>query len=188
MHLSSQDVGFCNYLHQALALAGSVLYSAMLALSQMIVVHAAFQSTGQVIPAATVYTLIIVQLAQRMSLRLMFMNLFHLDFELHDIPPDEENHDPPTCLPRQNISFQSWTNQECYDFTSFTKVQLLNTYCTFGLGLFAAQNNGTIPVPNGGGRNHQFDPEELFLFMMTRCKTGLGNKAMCDFIFGGHAS
>jgi len=46
--------------------------------------------------------------------------LFLLDFMLHDIPPDEEEQSHGTRLPRQHIRIDSWTEQECYDFTSLT--------------------------------------------------------------------
>jgi hypothetical protein len=43
--------------------------------------------------------------------------------------------------------------------------------------------------PNGpGGRNHLFHPEELFLFMMMTCHTGMTRKALCAYVFGGNAS
>ena len=35
---------------------------------------------------------------------------------------------------------------------------------------------------------YHFDPEELFLLMMVKCKLGYGNTALCKLIFGGNAS
>ena len=37
-------------------------------------------------------------------------------------------------------------------------------------------------------RYYHFDPEELFLFMMAKCKLGYTNIALCKLIFGGNAS
>ena len=57
-------------------------------------------------------------------------------------------------LPRQDIWFDSWTDQQCYANTSFTKEQLLRIYDKFGLAALAALTNGSIRVntnPNGGG-------------------------------------
>lgn len=110
-----------------------------------------------------------------------------LDHQYHDIPLQEENDHAPCRLERQDIRFISWTNQECYDFTSFTKSQLLRIYSLFGLAQLAAQNNGYVRVPNGY-KILLFHPEEAFLFLMTKCKTGLSNKVLCDLIFGGNAS
>jgi hypothetical protein len=51
----------------------------------------------------------------------------------------------------------------------------------------AAQNHGFIRVFTGL-RNYNFDPEELFLFMMTKLKLGYGNMSLCKLLFGSHAS
>jgi hypothetical protein len=62
----------------------------------------------------------------------------------------------------------SWTDQEAYCFTSFTKDQLVKIYQHFGLAARAAQSNGSIPVPAGAnGKNYVFHPKELFLFLMS---------------------
>jgi hypothetical protein len=115
---------------------------------------------------------------------------FVWNHELHLVPPDEENDHPSTRMPWQNLCLDSWMEQEAYGFTSFTKDQLNKIYHHFGLAARAAQNDGAIPVPTGAnhGRNYHFHPEELFSFMMTKCKTGFSNKALCDLIFGGHSS
>jgi hypothetical protein len=93
-------------------------------------------------------------------------------------------------MPWQNLRLDSWTEQEAYGFTSFTKDQLNNIYHHFCLAARAAQNDGAISVPTGAdhGRNYHFHPEELFCFMMTKCKMGFSNKALCNLIFGGHSS
>ena len=54
----------------------------------------------------------------------IFMSLFRLDYELHDIPQDEEDNHNLHPLPRQDIRFDSLTDQQCYANTSFTKAQL----------------------------------------------------------------
>ncbi|KAL7526095.1 hypothetical protein ACHAXR_002564 [Thalassiosira sp. AJA248-18] len=116
-----------------------------------------------------------------------FVRCFLLDHIHHDIPLGEEEEQEPTRMPRQNIRFNSWTSQECYDFTSFTKEQLQRIYHLFGLAQLAAQNSGFIRVFDGH-EYLRFHPEEIFLFLMTKCKTGDSNKQLCDFLFRGHQS
>ncbi len=190
MGLSHLAVGFRHYLQHGLALVGSALHSAAQTLSQMVVIHAAFHGAGQVVQAASMFTLICVHLARCVQSCSTFTRIFRLDHELHDVPPDKENDHPSTRMPRQNLRLDSWTEQEAYGFTSFTKGQLSDIYHHFGLDARAAQNDGAILVPTGAdhGRNHHFHPEELFLFTMTKCKMGFSNKALCDLIFGGHSS
>ena len=69
------------------------------------------------------------------------------DYILHDIPPEEE--EEIELLPRQNIRFDSWTNQTCYHHTNFTKDHLLRIYECFLLRQIADQTNGFIKVPTG---------------------------------------
>ena len=113
--------------------------------------------------------------------------LFLLDFYLHDIPPDEEEQSHGTRLLRQHIRIDSWTEQECYDFTSFTRDQLRRVYDLFGLAQLAAQTDGYIRVFTGH-RHYLFHPEEIYLFFMTKCRTGYGNREMCNLLFGGDPS
>lgn len=189
MALSHLAVGFRWYLQLGLAVTGRASDIALQTLSQMTIIHAAFLSTGQIVPATTMHTLICAHIVNCMQSSMIFMRLFRLDHELHDVPPEEEDNHPSTRMPRQNIHFDSWTDQEAYGFTSFTKDQLMKIYHHFGLAAHAAQSNGSIRVPTGAdGRNYLFHPEELFLFLMSKCKMGFGNKAMCDLIFGGHIS
>ena len=119
--------------------------------------------------------------------RLRFLRWFKLDHKYHDIPVEEENDAPSTRIVKQDITLDSWTDQECYDFTSFKKDQLREIYDHFGLAELAAQTNGFIHVPTSAS-HYTFHPEQLFLFTMTKCRTGFGNKQLCDLIFGGHAS
>ncbi len=144
MGLSHLAVGFRRYLQRGLALAGSALHSAVQNLLQMVVFHAAFQDTGQIIPAAAMFTLICIHISRWVQSCSTFARFFCLDHELHDVPPDKENDHPSTRMPRQNLRIDSWTKQEAYGFTSFTKGQLNDIYHHFGLAACAAQNDGAI--------------------------------------------
>lgn len=192
MHLSHADVGYRHYLQRCIVRSGNAVCSALLAISPLVILSVLAHNTNVVNPAvpnaalAFNYLLSIQHLKYAVN-QTRFARWFLLDFKYHDIPPEEEADHMPTRMPRQNIIFNSWTNQECYDFTSFTKPQLLRIYNQFGLDQLAAHNNGFIRVFTGH-EFHRFHPEEIFLFMMTKCKTGHSNKELCDLIFGGHAS
>jgi hypothetical protein len=113
--------------------------------------------------------------------------VFYLDFLYHDIPLVEEDSHHLHDFPRQNIPFDNGSSQECYFYTSFQKNQLLWIFRQFGLAQLAAQNNRSICVFTGFQYYH-FDPKELFLFMMVKCKLGYRNTALCKLIFGGNSS
>jgi hypothetical protein len=121
------------------------------------------------------------------TISLCLARLLRLDHWHHNIPLEEEEWYLPTRMPRQNTDIDSWSEQECYDFTSFTKDQLTCIFCQFGLRQLAVQSDGYIRVYSGH-EYYCFDPEEIFLFMMTKCRTGYSNIKMCDLIFGGHLS
>ncbi|KAL7540162.1 hypothetical protein ACHAXR_009912 [Thalassiosira sp. AJA248-18] len=73
----------------------------------------------------------------------------------------------------QSARLSSWSNQECYDNTSFRKPQLIQIYRELGLAELAAQSDGNIRVFNGH-EFYNYHPEEIFLFLMTRCKSKKG--------------
>ena len=113
-----------------------------------------------------------------------------LDHLLHDIPPDEL--EQIRIPPRQNIRFSSWSDQQCYDKTNFTKDQLIRIYHCFNLEYIAGlnENYGYIRVPTGHTNQYGaqcfylFNPEELFLYTMMRMKTGDDHTQM-SYVFGG---
>lgn len=83
----------------------------------------------------------------------------------------------------------------CYIKTTFDKHKLLHIYKCFGLEDIAAQNNGYIRIPTGYMNQrgvpyvYNFHPEELFLYFMTRMKTGnIILTQMCNDIFVGARS
>ena len=98
------------------AVTGSASDIALQTLSQMIVVHTAFLSTGQIIPATTMHTLICAHLANCMQSSMIFMRLFCLDYELHNVPPEEEDNHPSTRMPHQNVCFDSWIPPQLDDY------------------------------------------------------------------------
>jgi hypothetical protein len=55
------------------------------------------------------------------AISLHLARLLRLDHQHQDITLEKEERCLPTRMPRQNIDIDSWSEQECYDFTSFTK-------------------------------------------------------------------
>jgi hypothetical protein len=119
-----------------------------------------------------------------------FISCYRLDYLLHDITPEEEAMHVGFTQ-RKNIDFECWSDQECYQNTGFNKCKLERIFKCFGLQTNADQIDGYIRVYNGSvnsdGRAccYLFDPEEMFLYFMTRMKKGLSHTDMCNLIFGG---
>ncbi len=113
------------------------------------------------------------------TISLHLARLFCLDHQHHNIPLEKEEQYLPTRMPRQYIDIDSLSERECYDFTSFTKDTPTHIFCQFGCRQLAMQKNGYIRVYTGHEYYH-FDPEEIFLFMMTKCRTGYSNITTCD--------
>jgi hypothetical protein len=47
--------------------------------------------------------------------------------------------------------------------------------------------DGYLQVFNGH-EYYRFDPKEIFLFMLTKCRIGKSNRELCDLVFGGNSS
>ena len=69
---------------------------------------------------------------------------------------------------------------------SFTQVHLHWILPKFSLVQLATQTNGYIHVFTRFECYH-FHPEEIFFFLMTKCRSGYSNCKMCDLIFGRHS-
>ena len=200
MHLSHAEVGFRDFIQSLFAVTCQSSRSAMQAILPILALSLYFTDEegddnddgsdggdGDDDGGRVTQALLLLAVG-RYSIQVSRMwRVFYLDFLYHDIPLDEENSHGLHDFPRQNIRFDSWTNKECFFYTSFRKNHLLRIYHQFGLAQLAAQNHGSILVFTGF-RYYHFDPEELFLFMMTKCKLGYANIALCKLVFGGNAS
>jgi hypothetical protein len=127
----------------------------------------------------------------RVSL-LYIQQWFDLDCFLHDITQLELRRSTALTLPR-NIRLASWDDALCYHWTGFTNMQLRRIYRCYGLTDILVQTQLPyiqVPTRQRNQRNtvcyYNFDPEELFLFTHSKCRTGYNNKEMCINIFGGH--
>ena len=194
MHLSHKEVGRLHLLQSKMAVCGRL--SRVAAMSMYPLLLCLFLAHQNLIfsqcPNATLvlHGLLFFQQLDYWKHHDRFKQLQSLDTELHDIPLEEEENAPSVQKPRQNIRFDSWPCQQCRCSTSFRKEVLLEIYNHFNLANIPAQqgyDDGFIRVSTGH-RNYLFHPEELFLFLMLKCKKGFSNKDMCDVVFGGHAS
>jgi hypothetical protein len=115
---------------------------------------------------------------------------FRLDHICFDINPLEETR-VLNFFPAQNIRLGDWDDAKCYLNTSFSSSVLREIYNHFGLEHVANQD-GIIRVPTGGRDSrgalchYRIDAQEMFLFFMTRCKTGFTIENMVNRIFGGY--
>lgn len=189
MHLSHNQVCFRNTLQREALYQGSVAFANLLAVPLLIPLYAyARETIGDDLLQGVVMTLLSVNLATFRRAVNNFNLCQRFDYILHDIPPQEEAE--LFIPPRQNIRFNSWNDQQCYDKTNFGKDKLLRIYACFGLQAIADENDGFIRVPTGHVNQngvpcvYNFNPEELFLYFMMRMKTGNDLTQMC-YVFGG---
>mmetsp|Transcript_10388 Transcript_10388/g.24224 ORF Transcript_10388/g.24224 Transcript_10388/m.24224 type:complete len:509 (-) Transcript_10388:17-1543(-) len=190
MHLDANQVGFRWRLQREMIRAGEAArdYLAMLPFiaSFTILVQNDVISLGAAMAATSLARLCQLKFHENYNL---FLNLTRLDQQYHDIPFDEEAENRSTTprMPRQHIRLNTWSEYECRRFTGFKRHELIRLYTCFDL-VGQTSANGRIRVPNGGGQFHNFHPEELFLFVMAKCRLGFTNLDLCDLIFGGQAS
>jgi hypothetical protein len=133
MQLSHAEVGFRELLQGFIAVSARIARSAMLAISPVAVTYMLVTggngvANNQIAPAtataAITVSLLRILFARYANASLRLAQLFRMDYRCHDIPIDEEERCRGSRMPRQNIRIDSWTEQECYDFTSFTGDQL----------------------------------------------------------------
>ena len=124
----------------------------------------------------------------RHSVRLTFL----LDHLLYDITPDKESHNL-LFKPHQNITFASWDDAKCLNYTSFYSRDLRRIFDLFGLQALAEIDEKSC-IHTGHCNQHghactyAIHPEELFLFFMTRFKKGSSITDLVNNIFGGDHS
>lgn len=132
--------------------------------------------------------LTLVRLNQQLAASLMSLESF-----LYDIP-DAEWDTSREFIPRRHRTFGTLRgDMESRKMTNFSLSQLERLFELFGLRQYIAARNwdGEIRVPTGHTNRrgvacyYNFDPEELVLFTLTKCKTGMKNNQLVDTIFGG---
>ena len=98
-----------------------------------------------------------------------FISCYCLDYQLHDITPQEEEELMPF-QPKKNISLYTWSDQECYNKTGFNKCKLERIYDCFGLIALADEGDGQIWILTGA----------IYIFGMPCCYTFIPNS--CFYI------
>ena len=114
------------------------------------------------------------------------------DHILHDIPPE---HDVVTSIftPPKHPRIDDLSDPKANAMTGFSHGQLKRLYELFDLeDYFAALNEDLVPLPTGTFNSlgtpcrYLMHPEEVFLFTMTKLRTGRTNKSIVNEWFGGH--
>lgn len=150
----------------------------------------ALNNHGNFAQAEVVLHQCLAQVLRYLTFYSRFWALFGLDHQLFDIAPAELDEYKASCVPRISHQIADWSDQDCYSNTGFRKDHLREIYYHFGLQQVAdaAPHIGYIAVPTNQGKHNLFSPEEMFLFFMTRMRTGIDKKALCRLLFGGHPS
>ena len=114
-----------------------------------------------------------------------------LDVFLYDIPRTEFRY-RREFRPRVHLRIADLRDDmTARKMTSFSISQLRQLYYHFGLREFVLAHNetdlliGTGHWANGRENCYRLNPEELFLYMLTKCKTGMTNEKVIDMYFGG---
>jgi hypothetical protein len=117
-----------------------------------------------------------------------------LDGQLYDIPLTEWLY-RREFRPRLHLRIGNITDDmSAVKMTAFTISQLRRLYRHFGLREFVLAHHetelwiGTGHWFEGRERCYRINPEELFLFSLTKCKTGMSTEKIVDMFFGGQWS
>jgi hypothetical protein len=115
-----------------------------------------------------------------------------LDIDLHDVP-DHEYAQSQTFKPRRYIKIDDISDMEAHKMTHFYRDELKRIYRCFGLEDYVLMHGDGIHIcvstasdAHPGRKNrYKFDPEEIFLYTLSRIATGLPSTTIIDMYFGG---
>ena len=139
---------------------------------------------------------VIHQFVETMSLfHTSFMSLLEIwttmDHLLHDITPEEESR-PLQFTRHKMLQIDDLSDPQAHKMTHFYHNQLVRLYDCFGLDEYLLSiDEEKEPVytghynDNGYPCRYLFDPQELFLFTMTKVAKGRTNSSLVDEYFGG---
>ncbi len=190
INLSHSQVWFMAILQHECIYQGGLALINILAIPSLLLLYADHRDNiGDNVLAAVITALVNYNFESYYNSLQNFCRCERLDYMLYDIPFQEE--DGIAAPQRQDIRFDSWDDFTCTTKTRSNKHKLLRIYNCFGLQAIADRNNGHISVSTGHVNQrgvicaYKFNPEELFLYFMTRMATGNDHTQMCDDIFGG---
>ena len=125
-----------------------------------------------------------------------YCSVLHLfndwDHLLHDIPPQHDRV-PSIFKPLMHPTIDGLSDPKAKAMTGFTHGQLHWLYTCFDLeGFLTARDEVAIPLPTGHvnqrgvAYRRLVPPEEAFLFVLAKVRTGRSNHSVVDEWFGGH--
>lgn len=115
-----------------------------------------------------------------------------LDHQLFDVSPLDETR-VFVCKPWRDLRLGDLSEEESLKKTGFRYYELVRIYKCFGLREYCRSDGSNVigcsnRHMNPSGRSQSrylFHPEELFLFMMIKCRTGDTITELVDNVFGG---
>ena len=192
MHLNAGQIGARSSLqylwnnHLLMATATTYLATHAIVLRRIINQPAVSQALDPVI-----YHLIgdVARISQR-ALTLSATDSWLYDIPLHEYLQAME------FRPRRHLRIGDLqSDNHARKMTGFSVSQLERLYRCFGLRQYVLGNIDRVILvgkgtfrPNGSEHCYRFEPEELFLFTLTKCKTGESNTSLIDNWFGGDYS
>ena len=117
-------------------------------------------------------------------------NLLEFDHILYGIPQDEERQ-TQRYKRSASLRLNDLSDTQAHKMTHFYHRQLVELYDLFDLeGYLHVIDEEIVPLytghyHNGSPCRYMIDPEELFLFTLTKLATGLSNRFIVDEWFGG---
>ena len=190
MHLSHAQVGFMSFLQQQRFLEGKTAIILLSLITQLTMVYVLLTHNGGDIEyKAVLLALLQLKFAEVKDCVSNFDLYQYFDYILHDIPPEED--ETIILKQRENIRFNSWSDWECYHYTNFHKDQLEWVHDCFELQKLSDPLTGYVRIHTGFNNQHgiafayNFNPDELFLYLMTCMKTEYDHTQMCINILGG---
>jgi hypothetical protein len=152
MQLSHSMVGLRSQIQRGMAATlheAEAAYDTIAPIVALIMILAHYGRNEQAVAAVNILQ---IQVSKYIFNNDMFETLFHMDHELFDITPEELAGRRTMRLNRQFLRIEDWTEEECYQFTGFTRDQLYEKYGHFGLDEVAAAEPhiGYIAVRSSG--------------------------------------
>ena len=114
--------------------------------------------------------------------------VFYLDYLYHDIPLVEENSNHLHDFPRQKFGLTVGRLKSVSITPRTGRISSFGSTINSVSRSWQPRTTDLFICVFTGFRYYHFDTEELFLFMMAKCKLGYAYMALCKLIFGGHAS
>ena len=191
MHLPAAGVSTMRVVQRGWSQANKGVLRASLLTSCAYLLRVAVSTTDT--QAAAAFQPLIQLLLMHLALHVEAARFYRsVDRYLFDIP-EVELHYPKISLPRQHLRLNTLRDDRtAHRMTGFTVSQLRRLYDKFGVHDFCLVNGDVVLrvhtghyAPNGTPKCYIFNPEELFLFALTKIRTGKTNLQLVDEFFGG---